>query len=89
MPPESSRAGKKYQKTFNEVHGFDPYAAQGFVPNFVDRTPRDVKIRRALADPANKNIKFKQKEKTDLQLRKNIESRLRKEYNLDGAKPEL
>ena len=56
MPPESSRAGKKYQKTFNEVHGFDPYAAQGFVPNFVDRTPRDVKIRRALADPANKNV---------------------------------
>ena len=34
MPPQSSKAGKNYQKAFGEVHGFDPYAADGFIPNF-------------------------------------------------------
>ena len=34
MPPESSRAGSTYKKKFGERHGFDPYAYQGFVPNF-------------------------------------------------------
>ena len=34
MPPQSSKAGKNYQKAFGQVHGFDPYAASGFVPNF-------------------------------------------------------
>jgi len=34
MPPLSSKAGKNYQQAFGAVHGFDPYAAKGFVPNF-------------------------------------------------------
>lgn len=34
MPPETSRAGKKYKNKFKDTHGFDPYASHGFVPNF-------------------------------------------------------
>ena len=34
MPPLSSKAGKNYQQAFGAVHGFDPYAAKGFIPNF-------------------------------------------------------
>jgi TP901 family phage tail tape measure protein len=34
MPPLSSKAGKNYQQAFGSVHGFDPYAAEGFIPNF-------------------------------------------------------
>ena len=34
MPPSSSRAGKNYQQAFGEVHGFNPYAAGGYIPNF-------------------------------------------------------
>jgi len=34
MPPRSSSAGSNYKKAFGAAHGFDPYAAGGFVPNF-------------------------------------------------------
>lgn len=34
MPPVSSKAGENYKKVFGATHGFDPYAANGFVPNF-------------------------------------------------------
>lgn len=34
MPPLSSKAGKNYQQAFGSVHGFDPYAAKGYIPNF-------------------------------------------------------
>lgn len=34
MPPEQSKAGRKYSDKFQEKHGFDPYGSQGFVPNF-------------------------------------------------------
>ena len=34
MPPQGSAAGSNYQKAFGAAHGFDPYAAGGFVPNF-------------------------------------------------------
>ena len=34
MPPQGSSAGSNYQKAFGAAHGFDPYAADGFVPNF-------------------------------------------------------
>ena len=34
MPPHSSKAGKNYQQAFGDVHGFDPYAAGGYIPNF-------------------------------------------------------
>ena len=34
MPPESSRAGKAYERNFQKTHGFNPYAFNGYVPNF-------------------------------------------------------
>lgn len=34
MPPQSSKAGKNYQQAFGSIHGFDPYAAGGYIPNF-------------------------------------------------------
>jgi TP901 family phage tail tape measure protein len=34
MPPSNSSAGANYRSTFGAAHGFDPYAAGGFVPNF-------------------------------------------------------
>ena len=34
MPPSQSKAGKKYQNEFSSIHGFDPYASRGFIPNF-------------------------------------------------------
>lgn len=34
MPPRGSSAGKDYQKGFAGAHGFDPYAARGYIPNF-------------------------------------------------------
>ena len=36
MPPKQSRAGSAYKDAFSTKHGFDPYAARGFVPNFAD-----------------------------------------------------
>jgi TP901 family phage tail tape measure protein len=38
MPPESSKAGKKYQQAFGDIHGFDPYAAGGYIPNYSQTT---------------------------------------------------
>ena len=35
MPPEKSSAGKKYSEAFKSKLGFNPYAAMGYVPNFV------------------------------------------------------
>ena len=37
MPPSSSSAGAGYRSTFGAAHGFNPYAAGGFVPNFASR----------------------------------------------------
>ena len=34
MPPKSSKAGQNYQQAFGSIHGFDPYAAGGYIPNF-------------------------------------------------------
>ena len=34
MPPQSSKAGKNYQQAFGSIHGFDPYAATGYIPNY-------------------------------------------------------
>lgn len=34
LPPRSSKAGQKYEKDFSNKLGFNPYASQGFVPNF-------------------------------------------------------
>jgi TP901 family phage tail tape measure protein len=41
MPPQSSPAGAGYRSAFGAAHGFDPYAAGGFIPNFrVGRPPQ-------------------------------------------------
>lgn len=34
MPPKGSPAGAAYKSAFGAAHGFNPYAAGGFVPNF-------------------------------------------------------
>jgi len=34
MPPQNSAAGAGYKAAFGAAHGFNPYAASGFVPNF-------------------------------------------------------
>lgn len=34
MPPKSSKAGQNYQQAFGNIHGFDPYAAGGYIPNY-------------------------------------------------------
>ena len=38
MPPKRSPAGAGYKAAFGAAHGFDPYAAGGFVPNFAVRS---------------------------------------------------
>ena len=41
MPPHTSKAGSRYSREFKKVHGFDPYAQSGFVPNYgIVSTPR-------------------------------------------------
>ena len=34
LPPMGSRAADAYRQDFIGTHGFDPYAGQGFIPNF-------------------------------------------------------
>jgi len=34
MPPGQSPAGKAYKNNFQDIHGFNPYADRGFIPNF-------------------------------------------------------
>lgn len=35
MPPIKSKAGKKYKDNFSSIYGFNPYASEGFIPNFI------------------------------------------------------
>ena len=37
MPPKESKAGKNYKDSFESRHGFDPYANEGFIPNFAQQ----------------------------------------------------
>lgn len=46
MPPEDSPAGKMYKNNFKNIHGFDPYAANGFIPNFATADRTDAMISR-------------------------------------------
>jgi len=41
MPPQSSKAGKNYQQAFGNIHGFDPYAAGGYIPNYARKDTLD------------------------------------------------
>ena len=78
MPPQGSDAGQKYKHAFTEKHGFNPYAFNGFVPNFIDPRTRAEKIRDTLKDPANKGIKFnnfKTKKSIDFKSNSPSESR--------------
>ena len=34
MPPKGSRAGKNFKQGFMSAHGFNPYAAGGYIPNY-------------------------------------------------------
>jgi TP901 family phage tail tape measure protein len=40
MPPNNSRAGKNYKENFQAAHGFNPYANDGFIPNFNKNSDR-------------------------------------------------
>ncbi len=42
MPPANSAAGAGYKAAFGAAHGFNPYAANGFVPNFAAMGLRNV-----------------------------------------------
>lgn len=34
LPPQASRAGQNYKKEFVATHGFNPYKAEGHIPNY-------------------------------------------------------
>mgnify|MGYP003116107274 CR=1 FL=1 len=40
MPPMDSKAGSNYRSRFGSAHGFDPYMAAGYVPNFANQRRR-------------------------------------------------
>ena len=42
MPPKNSPAGAGYKSAFGAAHGFNPYAAEGFIPNFAPRLSKDL-----------------------------------------------
>jgi TP901 family phage tail tape measure protein len=47
MPPSQSMAGKNYKDAFGSVYGFNPYASNGFIPNFA-RIPPNLPLEEAL-----------------------------------------
>jgi TP901 family phage tail tape measure protein len=34
MPPKNSKAGKSFKQKFENIHGFNPYANKGIIPNY-------------------------------------------------------
>jgi TP901 family phage tail tape measure protein len=44
IPPENSDAGKNYRKQFERSAGFDPYASNGFIPNFAKKERTKYKV---------------------------------------------
>lgn len=42
MPPSRSMAGKNYKDAFNSMYGFNPYAFDGFIPNFAPLTAQRI-----------------------------------------------
>lgn len=42
MPPGQSSAGKNYKDTFSSIYGFNPYAFDGFIPNFAPLTAQRI-----------------------------------------------
>lgn len=40
LPPQGTLAANNYQKEFTSLHGFNPYAAFGMIPNFVKKLGR-------------------------------------------------
>lgn len=71
IPPENSRAGKKYNQAFQSRHGFSPYN-EGFVPNFADL---DIFRGLSLSKEFSPNYKLKHNSPEFLQslLRPNIQ----------------
>ena len=82
MPPVSSKAGENYKKVFGATHGFDPYAANGFVPNFVTSFDRlsgsTLKMYRGLNSKQKKDL---------LRFEKNEASRIMQGSELNKAGP--
>jgi TP901 family phage tail tape measure protein len=44
IPPEGSKAGQNYRKQFERSAGFDPYASNGFIPNFAKKERTKYKV---------------------------------------------
>ena len=49
MPPQDSKAGKNYEKQFSSAHGFNPYASEGFIPNFMAKSKGATDSQRAVS----------------------------------------
>jgi TP901 family phage tail tape measure protein len=47
MPPQGSKAGKNYKQNFEKSHGFNPYAWNGYVPNFA-AIPQNMSLQEAV-----------------------------------------
>jgi TP901 family phage tail tape measure protein len=47
MPPQGSKAGKNYKENFEKSHGFNPYAWNGYVPNFA-AIPQNMSLQEAV-----------------------------------------
>jgi TP901 family phage tail tape measure protein len=47
MPPQGSKAGKNYKENFEKSHGFNPYAWNGYVPNFAS-IPQNMSLQEAV-----------------------------------------
>jgi TP901 family phage tail tape measure protein len=56
MPPKNSPAGAGYKSAFGAAHGFDPYAAEGFIPNFNKVKTRPATRKRGAAGRGTKEI---------------------------------
>ena len=49
MPPQNSPAGAGYKSAFGAAHGFNPYAAEGFIPNFKGKV--DINRKSKMSNP--------------------------------------
>jgi TP901 family phage tail tape measure protein len=55
MPPMGSNAGKNYQSQFNSVYGFNPYASNGFIPNFA-KIPAGMTLEQAIKGNYSRSV---------------------------------
>lgn len=66
MPPKRSSAGKNYRSSFLDSHGFDPYKAQGFIPNFNKKVDKILGENRFEGSLGNKKLRLSEAEKNKI-----------------------